>query len=135
MEVERGTGGKGSMKVYVITKGDYSDYHICAVATDSDKAEKLAEAFGDRFGKAFVEEYDTEEHAELLDGKKAYAIVFDKCGNVIQLKIDDPDTTPCIRELYDGSVLVELFAKGIDAAIKIAAERRAQWLAEKEGIA
>lgn len=29
------------MKVYVITKGIYSDYHICAVAMDEEKAKVL----------------------------------------------------------------------------------------------
>lgn len=28
-------------KVYVITKGCYSDYHICAVTLDKEKAERL----------------------------------------------------------------------------------------------
>lgn len=28
-------------KAYVITKGTYSDYHICAVTLDKSRAEKL----------------------------------------------------------------------------------------------
>lgn len=33
------------MKVYVITKGIYSDYHICGVALDKERANRLASFF------------------------------------------------------------------------------------------
>ena len=33
------------MKAYIITKGEYSDYHICAVTLDKDKAEQLKKLF------------------------------------------------------------------------------------------
>ena len=31
--------------VYVIAKGCYSDYHICAVTLDKEKAERLCKLF------------------------------------------------------------------------------------------
>lgn len=54
------------MKIYVITKGKYSDYHICAATTDKDRAEFLREmattsgAYGE---EATIEEFD--DYAEL----------------------------------------------------------------------
>lgn len=34
MVIQRGN----SMKIYIITKGEYSDYHICKATTDYEKA-------------------------------------------------------------------------------------------------
>lgn len=50
------------MKIYVITVGEYSDYHICAVTLDENKAEILRKAFSDSWDEAMIEEYDTEEY-------------------------------------------------------------------------
>ena len=51
------------MKVYAVTSGDYSDYHIVAITDDKEKAEALAELINkqDEYydGSACVEEYDT----------------------------------------------------------------------------
>lgn len=46
-------------KVYVVTKGSYSDYHICRIFLDKKKAEKYKESISDSSydGKADVEEY------------------------------------------------------------------------------
>ena len=44
--------------IYVITKGIYSDYHICAVATDKTRAEELRLFFSDQYEEANIEEYE-----------------------------------------------------------------------------
>ena len=57
------------MKVYVITQGCYSDYHICAVTLDKDKAEQLRKMYTakeSRYGYsssdvAEIEEYETDD--------------------------------------------------------------------------
>ena len=59
------------MKIYVITEGEYSDYHICAVFDDKKKAELYCAVreekdflnnncyiFGDEY---MIEEYDTDD--------------------------------------------------------------------------
>lgn len=46
------------MKVYIVTAGSYSDYHIEKVFTDKDKAEEFAKWCYDSNG---VDEYDTED--------------------------------------------------------------------------
>lgn len=45
------------MELYAITKGDYSDYHICALTADKDKAEELRKVCSDRNGDAEIETY------------------------------------------------------------------------------
>lgn len=54
------------MKIYVITKGAYSDYHICAVATDKKKAEILRKAFSDDWNEAQIETYETDRFKDFL---------------------------------------------------------------------
>ena len=49
------------MKVYAITKGSYSDYHIETIVTDPELARKLAIEFSDKYDTANVEEYDTDK--------------------------------------------------------------------------
>lgn len=53
------------MKVYVITQGCYSDYHICAVTLDKDKAERLQKLYSAKEGSymitAEIEEYEADD--------------------------------------------------------------------------
>lgn len=49
------------MVIYVITKGCYSDYHICDVTTDKVRAEKLRKFYTDNYDEASIEEYDTDK--------------------------------------------------------------------------
>ena len=71
------------MKVYVVTQGAYSDYHICCVCLNRETAEERARLFDDAFDKAEVEEYDTDEYQALkiedgrivrCDGKRQYVV-------------------------------------------------------------
>lgn len=56
------------MVVYVITKGCYSDYHICGVTLDKTRAEKLVKFYSDGYDDAKIEEFDTEaENSAVLD--------------------------------------------------------------------
>lgn len=52
------------MVVYVVTKGIYSDYHICGVALTKERAEKLAMFYKDAYDDCSIEEYDSEEQNE-----------------------------------------------------------------------
>ena len=128
-------------KVYVVTKGCYSDYHICAVTLDKEKAERLRVLFegNNEWDEARIEEFDTETHEDLLLGRKPYHVSFRKNGDLysanedtwgieyFETGIDEfPKLDDCLR--------VNLYAQSREAAIKIAAEKRAKYLAEKEGI-
>lgn len=130
-------------KVYVITKGCYSDYHICAVTLDKEKAERLRKLFdGGGMDETEIEEWDTEQHVDLLSGRKPYFVLFRENGDVLSVTEDEY----CIEyfepkifvfhHCYHGDVLkTAVYADNREAAIKIAAEKRAKYLAEKEGIA
>ena len=127
--------------VYVVTKGCYSDYHICAVTLDKEKAERLCKLFDEgSWRDARVEEFDTETHADLLSGRKPYRVSFRKNGDLYSVDedtwgIEYFESEIIERPNIDDSLLVKLYAEDRESAIKIAAEKRAKYLAEKEGIA
>lgn len=55
-------------KIYVITAGEYSNYHICAVTTDPERAEKLRKFY-------FKESYDGAEIETYLDGDPEVGVI------------------------------------------------------------
>lgn len=73
------------MKVYVITCGSYSDYQICAVTEDLEKAKLLKIKYSDSYDEAEIEEYETEDNVIEADFKKLYwkIRVCKKTGEVI----------------------------------------------------
>lgn len=123
-------------KVYVITKEDYSDYHICAVTADAELAKKLEKLYTGRLGfyQARIEEYTLDEFIN----RKCYGIVFDDDGSIIDMIADDYE----IRKEDeidtwsdpDDHIICWVFAKDIEHAQKIAQDKRAEYLAKKENI-
>lgn len=127
-------------KIYVVTQGCYSDYHIVAATLDKNLAEKIAAKFVDRYDECTIEEYN---NAEIML-KPAWEIYFNGAGNVC-------DTSECrsdyayhrVGEVYENKsiyyggnyhIRVTVSADDLESAIKIAAEKRAQYLAEKLGL-
>ena len=53
------------MKIYAITKGIYSDYHICALTVNKEKAEYLKKIYTDKWNEADIEIYEDGEGSEL----------------------------------------------------------------------
>ena len=47
------------MKIYIVTKGVYSDCHICGVAVDLKEMERLQNINTDEWDMARIETYDT----------------------------------------------------------------------------
>jgi hypothetical protein len=137
--------GEGAImaKVYVITKGCYSDYHICAVTLDKEKAERLRKLFdGGSMDEARIEEWDTEQHVDLLSGRKPYFVLFRENGDVLSVTEDEycieyfePKIFVFHHRYYGDVLKTAVYADSREAAVKIAAEKRAKYLAEKEGIA
>lgn len=128
-------------KIYVVTQGSYSDYHIVAVTTNRDLAEKISAKFSNDWGECNIEEYGD---AEVML-KPAWYIYFDKTGIVCNTSECDSDYAYSkIGEIYENKgygmyyrnyhIYVIVSADDLESAIKIAAEKRAQYLAEKLGL-
>ena len=64
-------------KVYVITAGSYSDYHICAVSLDPQKAEVLAKFYTEHgYDQAGVEEYEADYEYDRIESGCQMASAF-----------------------------------------------------------
>lgn len=122
------------MKIYVVTKGDYSDYHIITATTDEATAKKIAEDFSNEWGEAEVEIY---EDAKTYF-KKSWFVRFDTKGHVSELRENrDEYAYQYINRCYfdvNKGVYIYVCADDANSAVKIAAEKRAEFLARKAGI-
>ena len=118
------------MKIYVVTKGHYSDYHIITATTNKKLAHQIKEKFDDDYDEAEVEVF---EDAEIFL-KPCFFLRFDWNGNVIELR-EESNTEYCydgsLGEDFRGFFYINVVADDLESAIKIGAEKRAMWLAEK----
>ena len=121
--------------VYVITKGDYSDYHICAVTMDYERAERMKKLYSERYDEARIEKY-------VLDEDKTtgsiYYVEFKNDGSAAirmneYTEYDNYDNGPVVDSWYN-PIRVFVRAKDEDHALKIAQDKYAEWKAEKAGI-
>lgn len=137
------------MKVYVITCGAHSDYRICAVAINPKKAEELKRRFdlADDTG-ANIEEWDTEDvRIDLSQSQDTYEVHFDGQGNCVRITNKTADNISRQGRYYtdedlkekvyynDGNkhCYVSVFADEAESAVKIATERRAEFLSRMWG--
>lgn len=127
------------MIVYVITKGEYSDYGIEAVALEKEKAEELRERYSNQWDEAMIETYDTDDYYvemgrfyEVKVGKRS-AIHVRETGVT---NIEDRNKVSFGRNWFTNveeySVIVK--AKDEEHAKKIGADLVAKYKAEKQGV-
>lgn len=69
------------MKVYVITEGDYSDYHIVGVTLDWKKAEAYCRVARSDLYAPEVEEFDTDLF-DSIESRKPYSVIMYNDGRV-----------------------------------------------------
>lgn len=136
------------MKVYAITKGEYSDYHICAIVDNKEKAELIKEALTDDWGEPYIEEYDTEDIN--IDGYLKYDEYYVEqditTGNMDVRKSEKSPDYICLAQVIDdesrgyqcpekeNKLTTVVYADDAKRAIKIAADRFAKYKAEKAGL-
>jgi hypothetical protein len=129
------------MKLYAVTKGTYSAYHIIALTSDKNVANKLAKKYSCRESlftneKARVEEY--EDGVVLLD-KDPYFVRVNN-GNITEVVPPYTEETWFNEEeaLYDESVgrdsgggyYTYAVARNEEEACKIAKDRIMRYIAE-----
>lgn len=133
------------MRVYIITEGAYSDYHICAVCLDKEKAECIAEKVCGE-----VEEYETKDADILFKKIPYYKIYIDiKTGKILcaqQHSVEDNDYYDTYAKGWDrcepiqknGKVIIcfktYVQAKEKEKAIKIARDRWAEYKARANDV-
>lgn len=72
------------MKLYAITKGCYSDYHICGIATSKSKAEKMKKFYSVPDDEALIEEFEANQYNDEFIGKQLFNFIFDEKTNVLK---------------------------------------------------
>lgn len=126
------------MIVYVITKGEYSDYMICDVTLDKEQAELLKTAYSDRWEEACIEEYDTERYKIEVseDYKPMWKVEF--CRNEIRGCYAFTGENVKHGTVYNvgwcGMTYVYVNAKDEEHAKKIAKDIYMKWLAEQNNL-
>lgn len=125
-------------KIYVVTAGEYSAYHICGVTLDLETAQRMAKLHSTRWDPAEIEEYDTTEPAAIsgqivpVYSVEIYSDSTLECS-VARYVLDSDPFVPeyTLREDWSHPPLtfhMETKAKDHEHAIKIAADVRAKVL-------
>ena len=122
------------MKIYVVTRGNYSDYHIITATVDPTRAEAIRKLYDGSYEEARVEVFDSDLILPLLEGQWRFLIFFRANGDVYHSYSDMEVDEPNVREFHNGELRVTCFARDLEHAIKIASERRAQYIAQKKGL-
>lgn len=123
-------------KVYIITMGSYSDYHICAATLDKNTAVKLAKKYSeDGWDNAEIEEYVLEDFTE--GDRFLYCVTFGVYG--IRCSFEGYEHTEKIvyhknARTGEDRMIVYVKAQDEEHAKKIAQDRRAEYLANLEGV-
>lgn len=127
------------MTHYVITSGNYSEYHIVAVFSDEKEAEKmlgLLNAHRDYYGYE-IEFWEDGFVAEYREGCYPFFVVFQ--NNSIKCDKSVYNFESCMKaEWYYNEdrnyFSVYVFAKDEQEALKIASEKRAKIIGEQTGV-
>lgn len=128
------------MKIYVVTKGEYSDYHICCATIDKNQAERAAKIYSDKWDEAYIEEFDSDDILKIPDAIKKYCVSFSKTTGIVlnvyesSNEILPINSSPLIHQFLNSHYIVEVNAIDKDHALKIASDAFAKYMAEKEGL-
>ena len=128
-------------KVYIVTSGSYSDYHICAASLDKEHAELLAEKYTDSYDDAEVEEYELDEFFE--EAKRGYFWYWCECnvknGMFGQVEVKQVASYgsgvvgKVVKSFRRDHLYVDVLAENDEHARKIAAEKFATYVYEHKG--
>lgn len=144
------------MKIYIVTRGSYSDYHICGVAVDLKEAERLQNINTDEWYMARIETYDTEDNGEIegwLKHRYVFRFDIDKCYKNHKNAYDNvtiydnecykDDWLMAKRDEREGRIQTAYGIyhyvcvesdKPFSVVEKIAYDRYAEWKATQEGL-
>jgi hypothetical protein len=131
--------------IYIITKGCYSDYHICAATTDKGRAEQLRELFYND-GTMYPDDVNIEEFRDgtlndMIDrGYEVYRVGYDanyrpesvslECRSILDRIEDNAWNVVCKNGVGDYWVYVQ--ARDEDHARKIAQDIMTEYRYRKE---
>ena len=132
--------------IYAVTAGAYSDYHIVALCSDRNKAEKICEVYNRSYtfggwGEASVKEYRDGSRID-LDRPVFEVSIY---GDLYEAKeLSGEDKIEAVYENWHPFNLIytnngtffflDIYADSKEQAIKIAQDKYAEYSARKAGI-
>ena len=119
------------MKCWIIEDGEYSDYHIVGIFSTRENAETALKFMQTRrgFNEATICEFPLDPGIlELNQGLCLFSVRFTK--DKIDVELSNTIDTESYH--WNCGSLYYVWAKSPEHAIKIAAERDAQWQIEKD---
>jgi len=132
------------MKIYIITRGDYSDYTICGATLDKDRAELLRRFYSTRYDQANIEEYETDDEPEIKTLQKikpVFTFGILENGKLLDTASREYYDHNCQENIFrfsnhpkDNTFYAYVIADDYEHAKKIAYDTRAKMLAEKFGL-
>ena len=127
-------------KIYLVSKGCYSYYHIVGVYSTAELANEVVTEINkhDTYDKAEIEEYDLDQPT-VKPGYAWYTVFIDRDGNVCgprwanALEGQDEQWFTVCRDSNRTSTQLHIsrFVDSMETIVKIANEHRAMWLAVK----
>ena len=133
------------MKIYIITKGEYSDYHICAATTDENTANNLLLLYRDKWDEPQIEIYDDESAKDVMQGYSVWDVficsknmAFRACGRYRDIEIPDNINQVERTEYWylcdeNEDYTISVIAKSKEHAIKIAQDKFAEYKYNEQG--
>lgn len=113
-------------KIYVVTDGEYSDYHIIGVCSTPERASVVATLYG-----GTVEEYELDRNVDLMEhGYRMFKVRMRDNGDTLELNEIDPamETSGYLtKDRKDGELILSycVWAENPEHAAKIVNEKRA----------
>ena len=121
------------MKLYAVTEGAYSDYHIVTLQADEAKAYKIAAVLSGNGDVYDVEEFESDDWEE--DPRPVWSVYIEK-GQVILNSVSKTESTVEWSKTWPfGRTVTYVKAKTAEQAVKILQDRLAEEKARKEGLA
>lgn len=117
-------------KVYLVTEGEYSSYHVCAAFSTEEKAKEAAALLRD----GYIEEFELDPASPHPPGLRFWDVLMNGDGTVVHARMQSVDLATQTKEnacpwSERGKWSFDIWAKDEGHAIKIANERRIQMLA------
>lgn len=124
------------MKVYVLTEGCYSDYHIIGVTLDEEQAKIAADALSNEYFTVNCEEFETNDINVIKSGWNLWEVYFDEKTHAITriYRSEYHDCLGTIQLMRDKTFCVEVYAEDKEHAVKSASDKLSKYLAEQAGI-
>lgn len=126
------------MKVYVVTEGDYSDYHIVGVCTSQESAKRIQQIASGDYHEAKIEEYEADKF-NIKPTYNYYGVSVYKNGSAtanIDGYIFEPyEVRDYCNAKHTCAFSVDVFAQDEEHAKKIAFDLIAEYKAKEKGIA